>query len=103
MRFIKYNWHICLGQAYHVVVCVAKTLIFKAMNSTTGAELDLVQAEGEPKVDSNITVQLIQAAVEEYLLAQGCRHFHDIIDEITRAKTTWSSRPKVSLFRSKRL
>ena len=73
------------------------------MPSGTTAELALVQAEGKLKVDPNITVEMMQEVVEGHLMAEGSRHFLDIIDMVTAAATTWSSRPKVSLFRSKRL
>ena len=66
------------------------------MPSTTADEL-----ECKLKVDPSITVEMMQAVVEGYLMEEGIMKFQKIIEMISAGQTTWTTRPKVSLFRNK--
>ena len=101
MRFVKYNGHICLGQAYHCRLCTsrAKPLHFKAMPKTTVR--DVARMAAKSKGCPTISVEDMLLVVEEYLRDHGCESLQYILDLIEKEQITWVSRPKVSLFRSK--
>ena len=95
MRFIKYDAHLCLSQALHIVWRLDSFLFQSTMAEE---EISAVtQAEGKLKVDPSIGVSGMPTAVEAYLQAEGSKNFQKLLDIIVKEGTSWTSRPKVCL------
>ena len=99
MRFIKYDAHLCLKPC--ILWCALNLFFFQstmAHPKELSDELSAVtQAEGKLKVDPSIGISDMQAMLEAYMKAEGCRNFQKLLDMIVKEGTTWTSRPKVCL------
>ena len=91
MRFVKCKISIFVFVKPRIVVSVAKHLLFKAMAFKA-------KISSKAIADPTITAEDMQNVMEKYLWEHGNESFQNIISLITKENTSWTSRPKVSVF-----